>query len=66
LERFLHDEIQPRPMRPSQVKRMDPKLYLLFAIFSIIAAGASHENLREYARKLGFSRLRKGGLPRQA
>jgi hypothetical protein len=29
---------------------MDPKLYLLFAIFSIIAAGASHENLREYAK----------------
>jgi hypothetical protein len=45
---------------------MDPKLYLLFAIFSIIAAGASQENLREYARKLGFSRLRKGGLPSQA
>ena len=45
---------------------MDPKLYLLFALFSIIVAGASHENLREYARKLRFSRSRKGRLQSQA
>jgi len=38
---------------------MDPKLYLLFALFSTIVAGASHETLREYARKLRFVRLRK-------
>jgi hypothetical protein len=38
---------------------MDPKLYLLFALFSTIAAGASHKTLREYARKLPFARLRK-------
>ncbi len=44
---------------------MDPKLYLLFALFSTIVASASHENLREYARKLRFSRLRKGGFTAQ-
>jgi hypothetical protein len=38
---------------------MDPKLYLLFALFSTIVAGASHETLREYVRKLRFARPRK-------
>jgi hypothetical protein len=38
---------------------MDPKLYLLFALFSTIVAGASHETLREYARKLRIARPRK-------
>ena len=38
---------------------MDPKLYLLFALFSTIVASASLESLREYARKLGLSRPRK-------
>ena len=45
---------------------MDPKLYLLFALFSTIVASASHENLREYLQKLRFLRLRKGDLSRQA
>jgi hypothetical protein len=38
---------------------MDPKLYLLLALFITIAAGASYETLREYARKLGLARARK-------
>ncbi len=38
---------------------MDPKLYLLFALFSTIVASASHKTLREYVRKLHFARLRK-------
>jgi hypothetical protein len=38
---------------------MDPKLYLLFALFSIIVAGASYGNLREFARKLRLARPRK-------
>lgn len=44
---------------------MDPKLYLLFALLSIIVVGASHENLREFVRKLRFARPRKSRL-RQA
>jgi hypothetical protein len=35
---------------------MDPKLYLLFALFSAIVASASHQNLREYLRKLRVAR----------
>jgi hypothetical protein len=38
---------------------MEPKLYLLFALFSTIVVAASHETLREYARKLRFARPRK-------
>ena len=38
---------------------MDPKIYLLLVLFSTILAGAFHENLREYARKLPFVRHRK-------
>lgn len=45
---------------------MEPKLYLLFALFSIILTVASHENLREYLRKLRIARPRKGRLQRQA
>jgi hypothetical protein len=44
---------------------MDPKLYLLFALFSAIVVSASHENLREYI-KLRFARLRRGRVTRQA
>jgi hypothetical protein len=52
--------------RQSQVKKMDPKLYLLFALFSMIVASASHENLREYVRKLRFARSRKIKLTSEA
>jgi hypothetical protein len=45
---------------------MDPKLYFLFAIFSIIVVGASHENLRQFVRKLRFSLSRKGNVPSRA
>jgi hypothetical protein len=45
---------------------MDPKLYLLFALFSIVVISASHANLREYLRKTRFARPRKGRLQRQA
>ena len=30
---------------------MEPKLYLLFALFSTIVASASHETLRDYIKK---------------
>jgi hypothetical protein len=40
---------------------MDPKLYLLFALFSTIVVGASYQTLREYAQKLRVPRLRKAG-----
>ncbi len=40
---------------------MDPKIYLLFVLFSTIIASASHASLREYLRKLHFARLWKGG-----
>jgi len=40
---------------------MDPKLYLLFALFSAIVAGASHQTVRKYAQKLRVGRLRKTG-----
>jgi hypothetical protein len=45
---------------------MEPKLYLLFALFSTIVASSSHEDLREYLRKLRFGRPRKGAPPQQA
>ncbi|HET7679418.1 MAG TPA: hypothetical protein VFK79_04710 [Xanthobacteraceae bacterium] len=45
---------------------MDPKLYLLFALFSTIVASASHQNLRGYLRKLRFARPRKGRVTSQA
>jgi hypothetical protein len=45
---------------------MDPKLYLLFALFSIIVASASYGNVREFARKLRFAQPRKRRLQRQA
>ena len=45
---------------------MDPKLYLLFALFSVIVAGASGRNLREFLQNPRFFRPRKGGLPSQA
>ena len=45
---------------------MDPKLYLLFALFSTIVAGASYETLRGFARKLRLARTRKGGLTSKA
>jgi hypothetical protein len=43
---------------------MDPKLYLLFALFSTIVASASRENLRGYLQKLRFMGFRKGNLSR--
>jgi hypothetical protein len=52
--------------RPIQVKKMDPKLYLLFALFSIVIASAFSENLREYARKSRFTRLHKNDITSQA
>jgi len=42
---------------------MDPKLYLLFALFSSIVAAASYETLREFAQKLRLVRPRKARLP---
>lgn len=45
---------------------MDPKLYLLFALFSTIVASASYETLRQYAQKLRSDRLRKPGLASEA
>ena len=45
---------------------MEPKLYLLFALFSIVLAAASHANLREYLQKLRPARPRKGRLQREA
>jgi hypothetical protein len=44
-------------------EKMDPKLYLLFALFSSIVAAASYETLREYVQKLRFVRPRKARLP---
>jgi hypothetical protein len=41
---------------------MEPKLYLLIALFSTIIVSASHENLREYVRKPRFVRLRKAAF----
>lgn len=38
---------------------MDPKLYLLFVLFSTIVIGASSQTLREYAQKLRFVGFRK-------
>ena len=45
---------------------MDPKLYLLFALYSAIVTSASHKNLREYLGKSRFSRLLKGRVASQA
>ena len=45
---------------------MDPKIYLLLVLFSTIVISASHENLREYARKLRFVRQRKVKLTSRA
>ncbi len=45
---------------------MDPKLYLLFALFSIVIATAFSENLREYARKSRFARTHKNDVTSQA
>lgn len=45
---------------------MEPKIYLLLALFSIIVAGASHQNLREYAQKLRFPLSQKTRLQNQA
>jgi hypothetical protein len=45
---------------------MNPKLYLLFVLLSIIVASASHSNLREYVRKSRFVRLRKSRVTSQA
>ncbi len=41
---------------------MDPKIYFLLVLFSMIIASSSHADLREYLRKLYFARLWKGGL----
>ncbi len=45
---------------------MDPKLYLLFALFSIVIATAFSENLREYARKSRFALTHKNDVTSQA
>jgi hypothetical protein len=45
---------------------MDPKLYLLFFLFSTIVVAASYGTLREYARKLPFVRPNKTRLANQA
>jgi len=47
-------------------EKMDPKLYLLFVLFSTIVAAASHETLREYARRLRFARPGKARLTSRA
>jgi hypothetical protein len=51
-------------MRQTWYEKMDPKLCLLFALFSTIVASASRENLREFLQKLRFFRLRKGNVSR--
>jgi hypothetical protein len=51
--------------RPGE-RKMDPKLYLLFALFSAIVASASHQNLREYLRKLRVARPLKRRVTSQA
>jgi hypothetical protein len=45
---------------------MDPKLYLLFFLFSTIVVAASYETLREYAQKLPFRRPNKARLASEA
>jgi hypothetical protein len=45
---------------------MEPKLYLLFALFSIILAITSHRTLRKFLRKLRLIGSRNGGWQRQA
>ena len=53
----MHDQRTPAKNAASQAKKMEPKLYLLFALYSAILASAFHKNLREYLRKWRFSRL---------
>ena len=55
-----------RAIAANQVKKMEPKIYLLLALFSIIVAGASHQNLREYVRKLRLPLSKKDGLQNHA
>jgi hypothetical protein len=38
---------------------MDPKIYLLFLLFSAIIISSSHADLREYLRKRHFARFGK-------
>jgi hypothetical protein len=57
LECCWHDQRTPAKNTASQAKKMDPKLYLLFALYSAILASAFHKNLREYIGKWRFSRL---------
>ena len=45
---------------------MAPKLYLLLALYGTILVSTSHAKLRDYVRKLGFARRRKGRLTSQA
>jgi hypothetical protein len=66
LECFLQDQRTPVKNAASQARKMDPKLYLLFALYSTIVASASHKNLREYIGKGRFSRLFKGRVASQA
>ncbi len=53
----MQDQRTPAKNTASQAKKMDPKLYLLFALYSAIIASAFHKNLREYIGKRPFSRL---------
>jgi hypothetical protein len=41
---------------------MEPKLYLLFALFSIVIASTSHGTVRKFLRKLRLIRSRRGRL----
>jgi hypothetical protein len=62
----LHDERDSREKSGKPGKKMDPKLYLLFALYSAIVASASTKKPREYIRKLRFSRLLKGRMASQS
>ena len=41
----------PRRWAKTGERKMEPKLYLLFALFSSIVVSASHETLRDYIKK---------------
>ena len=66
MERFLHEQRPSRQCGHKGWKNMEPKLYLLFALFSIILASTSHESLRKFLRKLRLLGSRQSRLQRQA
>jgi len=63
---MLLAEQQSRSEWPSQVTRMDPKIYLLFLLFSMIIGSSSHADLRLYLRKLQVARLWKSATGQSA